>query len=296
MPLVTRPQTPKPSAPPLPAPPPPPAPMAPPFVQTAPPPAQMAQQPASRRGLYMALGSVATLVVLIAAVIEGPKLFNGGSSGAQTQSLPSPGASPSLTPQAPVTTPPPSPIAAQPPQTSPPASSPVAASVAQPVRAAAPQLPPAAISTRQVAPTAAPITQPVTQTARPAAQAVATQPVTPQPAAQPAPQPVAQTPVPAAPQQARPPVPSPELNELRERYNLVSIRASTVKGGLSSMEQQMARQGLNLRGDIREANTRMDYMMQESMAAIRAGDVEGGKRNLQMAERALETIEKFLGR
>ena len=62
------------------------------------------------------------------------------------------------------------------------------------------------------------------------------------------------------------------------------------------MQQQMSRQGLNLRADIREANTRLDYMLQESMASIRAGDVEGGKRNLQMAERALEQVEKFLGR
>jgi len=96
--------------------------------------------------------------------------------------------------------------------------------------------------------------------------------------------------------QARPAAPSPELNELRESYNLVSIRASTAKAGLSAMQQQMARQGLNLRGDVREAQTRMDYMLQESMASIRAGDVEGGKRNLQMAERALESIERFLGR
>ncbi|HSR09427.1 MAG TPA: serine/threonine-protein kinase, partial [Bryobacteraceae bacterium] len=39
--------------------------------------------PRSRRGLYMALGSVVTLAVLVAAVVEGPKLMRGGKSDAQ---------------------------------------------------------------------------------------------------------------------------------------------------------------------------------------------------------------------
>ena len=42
-----------------------------------------AEAPRSRRGLYMALGSVVTLAVLIGAVIEGPKLMRGGKSDAQ---------------------------------------------------------------------------------------------------------------------------------------------------------------------------------------------------------------------
>ncbi len=39
--------------------------------------------PRSRRGLYMALGSIVTLAVLVGAVIEGPKLMRGGKSDAQ---------------------------------------------------------------------------------------------------------------------------------------------------------------------------------------------------------------------
>jgi hypothetical protein len=62
------------------------------------------------------------------------------------------------------------------------------------------------------------------------------------------------------------------------------------------MEQQMARQGLGLRADVREAEIRMDYLMKEAMGSIRGADAEGAKRNLQMAELALESIEKFLGR
>jgi len=39
----------------------------------------------------------------------------------------------------------------------------------------------------------------------------------------------------------------------------------------------------------------MDLMLRESMASIRGGDVEGGKRNLQISERALDAVEKLSG-
>ena len=266
---------------------------APPLPQVAPPP--------GRRGLYMALGSVATILVLVAAVIEGPKLFKSGSTDAQTAAAPVP--TPVASPATAV------PLAAQP-------APAVPIQAAQPVPTASQQAiaVPAPALARQTVPAAQAANQPAAQTSRPAiaqpspqrqtpqqapqqgAQPAVQQQAVPQAAPQPAVQPPASAPAPAVAVQARPAPPSPELNELRERYNLVSIRASTAKAGLGSMEQQMARQGLNLRGDIREAHTRMDYMLQESMASLRAGDVEGGKRNLQMAERALETIEKFLGR
>jgi len=40
---------------------------------------------------------------------------------------------------------------------------------------------------------------------------------------------------------------------LREEYNLLSVRAAAAKSGLRSIEQQMARQGVGMRGDVREA-------------------------------------------
>src|SRR6202030_3286045 len=58
----------------------------------APPPVLQAQplpppttKSGSRRGLYMALGSLATLLVLAAAIIEGPKLLHSGASSAAPQ-------------------------------------------------------------------------------------------------------------------------------------------------------------------------------------------------------------------
>ena len=86
------------------------------------------------------------------------------------------------------------------------------------------------------------------------------------------------------------------MNELRQQYNLLAIRVGAAKSGLRSIEQQMRRQGLDLRGDILEAESRMDYLMKESMDSIRASDAAAARSEMQMAERALESIEKFLGR
>jgi hypothetical protein len=89
---------------------------------------------------------------------------------------------------------------------------------------------------------------------------------------------------------------NPEYAGLREQYNELSIRAGTVRAGLGSFELQQSRQGLGLRGDIREAQTRMDYQLQEAMASLQRGDTEGARQNMRYAQSAVETIEKFLGR
>ena len=86
------------------------------------------------------------------------------------------------------------------------------------------------------------------------------------------------------------------MNEARQQYNLLAIRVSSAKSGLNSIQQQMRRQGLDLRGDILEAESRMDYLMKEAMDSMRANDLATAKTDMQMAERALETVEKFLGR
>ncbi len=230
-------------------------------VAAAPPPAPLPLPPApakSRRGLYMALGSLATLCVLAFAIIEGPKYLRVGAS----PSTPSP----------------------------------------SPAVSTAPKPAPVVVPAPALAPTPAP---PV--------ETVQTPPANPAPALRPAPvQEVRQksiplnTPAPESPPQQPPPQPPPraqaqspdraQLNELREQYNNLSIRAGSAKSGLQSIEQQMQRQGLGLRGDMKEAQLRVEYQMHEAMESIRSGDIEGAKQHLEMADRALDTITKFLGR
>ncbi len=86
------------------------------------------------------------------------------------------------------------------------------------------------------------------------------------------------------------------LHEAREQYNQMAIRAESSRGGVKSMEQQLQQQGLGLRGDIKQAETRVNYLMQEAMTSIQAGDPAAAKKHLDMAELALESVERFLGR
>ena len=262
----------------------------------------------SRRGLYMTLGSIATVAVIALAIFAAPRFLHTGAanpgldppgqSAGAAASTQQPAQAPDIAPGTSNAAPP----NAAPPESVLPAEPVVArpAGNAPPVRPAAQQqpaaqggqagqlLPPQQAAPQQAAPPQAPPRQATLQQAAPQAPLQAT----PAPAQQ---QPPAR-PVEPADTTPRRVTPSAELRALREDHNLLAVRASAARAGLRTMEAQMRRQGLDLRGDIVEAETRMDYLMKESLDSIVAGDAASGRRNLQMAERALETVEKFLGR
>jgi hypothetical protein len=85
------------------------------------------------------------------------------------------------------------------------------------------------------------------------------------------------------------------VKELRDRINRVSVRAAAAQAGVRAIEQGVERQGFGLRGDIKAASIRLDYILQEARASLQSGDVEGARKNLQYAEGTLEKVEKFLG-
>lgn len=88
---------------------------------------------------------------------------------------------------------------------------------------------------------------------------------------------------------------SPELKELRDRINRVAIRAAAAQTGVRSIERGVEWQGLSLRGDIKAASIRLDYVLQEARASLQNDDVEGARNNLQYAEGTLQKLDKFLG-
>ena len=230
----------------------------------------------------MALGSLLTLAVLVAAVMEGPKLMRGGAVGAQ--GIP---ASAGATANA-------SSAVAAPAALNAGASAPTPASGAAPVQLPRPiqQPVPAQYAFRPARPPVqaarASETAPIAQAAlalqaapAPAATALAVQ-------AAPAPAATAFRPITAA-------TASPELKELRDRINRVAIRAVAAQAGVRSIEQGVQWQGLGLRGDIKAASIRLDYVLQEARASLQSGDVEGARNNLQYAEGTLQKLDKFLG-
>ncbi len=265
-----------PSTPPPPPPPPPPAPPPP----ALPPPAL---QP-SHRGLYMALGSVVAIAVLIAAAIEGPKLIHGGVTRAQGEGTQSPS---SATPAPAVATPvQDAPTAASAPATPATPAAPID-TTAHPGGRAMPS--PATRTSPSPAPSSAAVPSRGGQ-----ATGVLAEPTQGNAAVPAAPQSLAPPAAPQAPP-ASPPA-NAEAAELREQYNELAIRANTARAGLNSFVQQQSRQGLGLRADIREAQTRLDYQLPAAMSSLQNGDMEGARRNLRYAQSAVETIEKFLGR
>ena len=120
-----------------------------------------------------------------------------------------------------------------------------------------------------------------------------------------APQPTQPTYTPPQPQPAaeqpeyapvKPAVDTAALAAHREMVMLLGTRANAIKGSLNSMRQQQARMGVNLRQDIATAEQRMEFYLDDAEAAVKASDAARAKKSLESAERALETIEKFLGR
>ena len=288
------------SLPPMLPPPPVPPPAPPSFVAPPAPPPFAAMAPApqlkSRRGLYMALGSVVTVAVLILALIEAPKFRNAKASQNATEDAAPPAAT------APADSAPAAPAAADAVSTPAPAASTPAASAPEGKASTPPAEADSAAATRPrpvqrpAIPPAQQQAQPIpaaAQAAPPAQVAPQAEPVTPPaPAQQPAPVP---PPAQAAPQQ---PAPSSvaELKDLQRQWNLLAARAGAVDSSLGTMQQQLASQGLGLRGDMAAAQGRMDQAMRDASDAIRSGDAEEARANLQLAKGALEGLEKFLGR
>jgi len=268
------------------------------YAPQAPPP-DVPRKPASHRGLYMALGSVATLAVLIAAVLEGPKLMRGGRSGAQSPSVaqPLPGST-SETSAGPAGTPAVAPAlvpeaTSEAPTGVAPSSAPASSVAAEPagksnaaVSKSSQGRPPASVAVPALAPVQ---TQAAPNRGVQTPQPQPVQTAEPQLAQNVPPQPVQSGASPAAV------VRTAELQELRQRFNSLSIRASALKDGLGMMEQRMKQQGFGLRTDMLEARTRLDYELREAMQSIRNGDADAARESLTRGEGFAAKIQKFLG-
>lgn len=239
-----------------------------------------------QRGLWVALGSIITVAVLGVAAMEAPKWIKGGTSGAASPAAapePAPYKEASISPaaNAPDTTATAAPDAAP------------AAAAPQPTGGAAAAPPRTASSPRASQQGSQAAAQRVSQAATQAEPEAPPEPWhrlsgTPAPSSSPA-----EGAAPAAPAQ---PAANREAAELRNQFNELTIRANNARNGLQSFQQQQSRQGLGLRADIREAQTRLDFQMQESTTALQAGDFEAARQSMRYAQNAAQTIEKFLGR
>jgi len=230
-----------------------PAPPPPPIVQPASP-------ATSKRGLYMAVGSLVTVAVLAFAALQAPKWFNRSEA--------------SSVPPAVVQQPPPTPVQQQPIVE----QSPVA-------QERTPQQ-----STAQVR-TPNPTRPPVQAPLQPLTQA----PVQQTPVVQQQPPPVEQPQQPPS-TPAEDPAKDAALREARDHLMMLGTRANSARATLATMKQAQARQGLGMRGDILTSEQRMEGLLDDAQEAVRSGDPERAKKALASAEREVDRLESFLGR
>lgn len=253
-----------------------------PLKPTPPPPPPPGAQPvpaekSSRRGLYMAIGSLVTVCVLAVAALQGPKWFRGSEAASVTPPPQQQQQAQTIETQ---------PLQTQPQQQTPPE-----------------QTTPVVTSTPPV--TSSPETKRTERTSRtvaqniptPQAQPVQTQPVQSTPTPQNSPPQQAQTATPQPP--APPAVDAAKVNalrELRDHMVMLGSRANSARATLTRMKAEQARQGIGMRGDILTAEQRMENYLDDAEAALRAGDPERAKKALQTAEREIDKLDSFLGR
>ncbi|MGC4051367.1 MAG: serine/threonine-protein kinase [Paludibaculum sp.] len=237
----------------------------------APPPAIPAGKPLGNRGLYIAIGSLATVAVLIVGAIQIPKLFRAQAGGSPTSLSSGQGATGPATPQTPPMEPsggggtgaPAGPVASQTPVSQP--------STGQEKRPETPMgggrvtADPGGRRPLQAGGTSDAANVPAGGGQSPVVQAP------------PVVQPNAAASTANAAANAAAEAAAAGLRDLREQLMLLGTRANSVKSSLERLKQAQARQGLGLRGDINTAAQRMEYYLDECETAIKRGDAAGGR-------------------
>ncbi len=119
-------------------------------------------------------------------------------------------------------------------------------------------------------------------------QGTATKPIQQQPGAEPQKN---------SPSQTSPTVSSSAaLEELSDRITQVSARASAARDSIEQLRRQQEAEGLGLRGDIAGSLNRMNAYLQSANNSLAARDAASAGKNLDRAEKELESLEVFLGK
>ncbi len=243
------------------------------------------EKSSSKRGLYMLIGSLATVAVLVVGAMQLPKYFGAkADDAAQAKPL----AEVSVQP-----TKPPDP---QPPTTD--TQKPQADTPAQTATTTAnrPQIAPTTIAQKPAA-QARPIDTAQQQPPPPVREP---EPVVMPPQNQPQqqlPPTVAQQPPQQQPAQNNQDEGLRQRALTRQSNRLAQLepRTGAVHASLKRLQDAQARSGLGLRGDMSAASQRLEVQLNMAAKAIQDGNPAVAKNHLDLAERALETLEKFLG-
>ncbi len=89
---------------------------------------------------------------------------------------------------------------------------------------------------------------------------------------------------------------SEELDKLQEEMTSLAGRANAMKDSVDNLRNQQKSQGLSLRPDISASEMRMQQLMDNADAALKAGNAKAARRNMDLAEKEIDKLEAFFGR
>jgi ABC-type phosphate transport system auxiliary subunit len=86
------------------------------------------------------------------------------------------------------------------------------------------------------------------------------------------------------------------LDQLEQEIDQLSVRAAAVNNSLDRLQQEQARQGLGLRGDMAARQESMKLNLSRAREALEKGDPARARKYRDLTESDVEALEKFLGR
>ncbi len=87
-----------------------------------------------------------------------------------------------------------------------------------------------------------------------------------------------------------------ELARLEQEVDQLEVRALTVNGTVQRLQQEQARQGVGLRGDMASWHAAMNLNLSKAAEALAQRDATRAQRYRKLAQDNLEALEKALGR
>jgi predicted nucleic acid-binding Zn-ribbon protein len=87
-----------------------------------------------------------------------------------------------------------------------------------------------------------------------------------------------------------------ELDQLEQEIDGLAARATAVNNSLDHLQQEQARQGLGLRGDMAARQQSMKSNLAKAQDALEKGDAARARRFSDQAQKDIDALEQFLGR
>ena len=87
-----------------------------------------------------------------------------------------------------------------------------------------------------------------------------------------------------------------EVDQAHEQMTGLDARAGAVSGSVESLKRQQEELGVGLRQDMAGAYARMNSYLRTANAELESGNIVGARKHMDMADKEISTLERFLGK